>query len=103
MTDTTIGALIRARRERVGMTMAELARRAEISRSYLYAIEDAQTLNPSFDVVMRLAWELEDDPIGWWSRIEGKRFTGQSWRKHQIAIEARALLERAIELDEVNA
>lgn len=53
---------IRQRREAQGLRMADLARRAGISRSYLYQIEQGKS-QPSAEHVYRLAFAL-DTTIG---------------------------------------
>lgn len=57
-----IGERIRKRREELGISMAELARRAGISKGYMHQIERGRTENPSADVAYRLAVELSTTP-----------------------------------------
>jgi transcriptional regulator with XRE-family HTH domain len=79
-----VGGYIRTCRERAGLSLTELARRAEISKSYLHGIEHANTENPSFDVVMRIAWVLEVDPRGWWQPPDGNEVTSQTMQDRRM-------------------
>lgn len=54
----TLGARIKQRREEKGISPAELARRAEISKGYVSEIESEQAPRPSADVLYRLATVL---------------------------------------------
>ena len=56
--DVRMGTLIRARRLQLGMTQAELAIRAGMSRSYLCDIEKHRVLGPTLHVVRSLAHGL---------------------------------------------
>jgi transcriptional regulator with XRE-family HTH domain len=50
---------IKLRRQEKGISAAELARRAEISKGYLSEIENGVTPRPSADVLYRIASALE--------------------------------------------
>jgi XRE family transcriptional regulator of biofilm formation len=63
-----VGHMIRALRERQGMTLRELARRAEIAHPYLSNLEREKQKNPSLDVLTRIARAL-DVPV---SRLLGE-------------------------------
>lgn len=54
-----VGQRIKLRREERGITGAELARRAGISKGYLSEIENGQASRPSADVLHRIATALE--------------------------------------------
>lgn len=51
----TLGERIKQRREEKGITAAELARRAVVSKGYVSEIESDQAPRPSADVLYRLA------------------------------------------------
>ena len=53
-----LGDRIRQRRDDTGLSAAELARRAGISKGYLSEIESGNTVRPSADVLDRLATAL---------------------------------------------
>ena len=53
-----LGDRIRQRRADTGLSAAELARRATISKGYLSAIEHGNSVRPSADVLTRLATAL---------------------------------------------
>ena len=53
-----LGDRIRQRRDDTGLSAAELARRAGISKGYLSEIESGNTVRPSADVLYRLATAL---------------------------------------------
>ena len=92
-----LGEHIRRRRKMRGWSGAELARRAEISKSYLHAIETGSIAMPSFLTVMRLAWELDANPMTWWQTPEGEQFNAGQWDEHQGKAWARRALEDAIQ------
>jgi transcriptional regulator with XRE-family HTH domain len=54
----TLGKRIAARRDALGWSQNELARRAEVNHPTLYKIEADQRLNPSISVVVRIARAL---------------------------------------------
>lgn len=54
----TLGKRIAARRNALGWSQNELARRAEVNHPTLYKIEADQRLNPSISVVVRIARAL---------------------------------------------
>lgn len=56
--DITFGELVRTKRELLGLSMRELARRTSVDVAYVSKIEKGQALNPNFSVVMRIAREL---------------------------------------------
>ena len=49
-------------RESVGMTVAELAEAAGVSRQYVYALEAGRRDNPSKDIRLRIATALDVPP-----------------------------------------
>jgi transcriptional regulator with XRE-family HTH domain len=53
-----LGDRVRQRREERGISAAELARRANVSKGYLSEIEAGKTPRPSADVLYRLATAL---------------------------------------------
>ncbi|RYI28279.1 XRE family transcriptional regulator [Bacillus infantis] len=56
--DITFGELVHTKRELVGLSMRELARRTSVDVAYISKIEKGQASNPNFSVVMRIAKEL---------------------------------------------
>lgn len=56
-----LGELICNRRKQKGLTLSEVAKRANISKSYLSSIERNLNLNPSLQVVGRIAAVLDVD------------------------------------------
>lgn len=54
-----LGELIGNKRKQKGLTLSELAKRAKISKSYLSSIERDLNLNPSLQVMKRIATVLE--------------------------------------------
>jgi transcriptional regulator with XRE-family HTH domain len=57
-----LGSKIRALREEIGMSQAQLASQAELSQGYLSQIENDEVQNPSASVLFRLAQALHVDP-----------------------------------------
>ncbi len=55
---SNIGERIRLRRTEMNIALAELARRANLSKGYLHAIEAGETQNPSAEILFRIANEL---------------------------------------------
>lgn len=55
---TTIGDRIRLRRVEKECSLAELARRANVSKGHLYSIESGETQSPSAELLFRIANEL---------------------------------------------
>lgn len=53
-----IGDRIKLRRTEQELSLAELARRVDISKGYLHNIESGETVNPSAEVLFRIANEL---------------------------------------------
>ena len=53
----TLGSILKAAREKVGITIEALAEGAEITERYLYRIEN-EGKKPSFDVLYKLIREL---------------------------------------------
>lgn len=92
----TLSAIIKRQREQRGLSMAELARRCGLSKSYIHSIESGATANPSFDTVMRLAWELDANPLTWWQPPDGKRYTGADHDVRTGKIYARTIFEAAL-------
>tara|TARA_B100000959_G_C14693282_1_gene505651 strand:+ start:245 stop:649 length:405 start_codon:yes stop_codon:yes gene_type:complete len=56
---TDIGRKVQALRRSRDITLPQLARNAEVSKGYLYQLEEGQTGNPSIDVLYKLAGALE--------------------------------------------
>ncbi|MGK4042950.1 helix-turn-helix transcriptional regulator [Heyndrickxia oleronia] len=56
--DITFGELVHTKRELMGLSMRELARRTSVDVAYISKIEKGQALNPNFSLVMRIAKEL---------------------------------------------
>ena len=57
----TLGDIIKAARQRSGLTIEELANRLDISERYLYRIEN-EGKKPSFDILYNLIRELARTP-----------------------------------------
>lgn len=55
---TAIGERIKSRRLEMNISLAELARRAEVSKGYLHSIESGETQSPSAEVLFKIAHEL---------------------------------------------
>lgn len=55
---STLGERIRQRRIEKNLSLAELARRADLSKGYLHAIEGGDTQKPSAEILFRVANEL---------------------------------------------
>lgn len=55
---STFGERIRQRRTEKNIALAELARRADLSKGYLHAIETGTTQSPSAEILFRIANEL---------------------------------------------
>ncbi len=55
---STIGEMINLRRTEKELSLSELARRVDISKSYLHSIESGATRNPSAEVLFKIANEL---------------------------------------------
>lgn len=53
-----IGERIKSRRSEMNISIAELARRADISKGYLHSIESGDTQSPSAEVLFKIAHEL---------------------------------------------
>jgi transcriptional regulator with XRE-family HTH domain len=58
----TLGKKIRALRDELGMSQAQLAAQAELSQGYLSQLENDEVQNPSAAVIFRLARGLHVDP-----------------------------------------
>ena len=56
--ERSFGELVRSKRELLGLSMRELARRTSVDVAYISKVEKGQATMPSFSVVMRLAKEL---------------------------------------------
>ncbi len=54
-----VGERIKVRRTEMNIALAELARRAGLSKGYLHAIETGDTQNPSAEILFRIANELK--------------------------------------------
>ena len=52
---TTIGERVREKRTEKALSLAELARQAEISKGYLHSIETGETQSPSAEILFRIA------------------------------------------------
>lgn len=59
--DNTFGELVHTKRNIVGYSMRELARKSNVDVAYISKIEKGQALNPNFSVVMRISKELGID------------------------------------------
>ena len=57
----SIGRRIKELREASGITRTELAKRANVTRAYVSALESGSRDNPSLDVLRRLANALKTD------------------------------------------
>ena len=57
-----LGKKIRALREEMGMSQAELASCAELSQGYLSQLENDEVQNPSAAVILRLSKAVHVDP-----------------------------------------
>src|SRR5882724_3766751 len=55
---SNIGERIKLRRTEMNIALAELARRAGLSKGYLHAIESGDTQSPSAEILFRIANEL---------------------------------------------
>src|SRR5258706_7688433 len=55
---SVVGDRIKQRRAEVNISLAELARRADLSKGYLHAIESGETQSPSAEILYRIANEL---------------------------------------------
>ena len=55
---SVVGDRIRQRRLEKNLSLAELARRADLSKGYLHSIEGGDTQNPSAEILFRIANEL---------------------------------------------
>jgi transcriptional regulator with XRE-family HTH domain len=55
---SSVGERIRQRRSEKNLGLAELARRADVSKGYLHSIEAGDTQSPSADILFRIANEL---------------------------------------------
>jgi transcriptional regulator with XRE-family HTH domain len=58
----TLGKKIRALRDELGISQAQLAAQAELSQGYLSQLENDEVQNPSAAVIFRLARALHVDP-----------------------------------------
>ena len=58
---TSLGAYLRAARERAGLSLRQLAEVAEVNYGYLARIENSERSKPAPDVLQRLADALEVD------------------------------------------
>ena len=58
----TLGKKIRALRDELGMSQAQLATQAQLSQGYLSQLENDEVQNPSAAVIFRLARALHVDP-----------------------------------------
>ncbi|WP_027415044.1 helix-turn-helix domain-containing protein [Aneurinibacillus terranovensis] len=56
--EETFAQLVQTKRNLLGMSMRELARRTSVDVAYISKIEKGQALNPNFSVVIRIAKEL---------------------------------------------
>lgn len=58
----TLGKKIRALRDELGMSQAQLSAQAQLSQGYLSQLENDEVQNPSAAVIFRLARALHVDP-----------------------------------------
>ena len=91
----SLAETIKATREARGLSLSELARRCDLAKSYLHSIEAGKVQSPSFDVVMRIAWELDVNPLTWWETPKGEP-SGIAWYERTGKVYARQALERAL-------
>jgi transcriptional regulator with XRE-family HTH domain len=56
---SAVGERVKLRRLEMALSLAELARRADISKGYLHSIESGETQSPSAEVLFKIAHELE--------------------------------------------
>jgi XRE family transcriptional regulator of biofilm formation len=54
-----VGQRIKRFRETLGMTLAELARKADISKGYLHSLENQAPANPTLDTLKKVAEALD--------------------------------------------
>ncbi|MCP3761314.1 helix-turn-helix domain-containing protein [Domibacillus sp. A3M-37] len=54
-----IGVRIKERRVKQGLSLSQLAKKATISKSYLFTIETKPEVNPSLSILHRLAYALD--------------------------------------------
>lgn len=59
MSKQRMAKMIKALREQKGLSQPELAKRAQVSQSYIAMLETGEKKNPSLDVLQRLAKVLE--------------------------------------------
>ncbi len=58
MTDSTLGSRVRARRQRLGLTLKDLASKTNLSVPYLSDIERSTVANPTLETITSLAEAL---------------------------------------------
>jgi transcriptional regulator with XRE-family HTH domain len=56
---SVLGDRVKKRRTEMGIALAELARRVDISKGYLYAIESGEAQSPSAEILFKIANELD--------------------------------------------
>ncbi len=59
MTDSTLGSRVRARRQRLGLTLKDLASKTNLSVPYLSDIERSNVANPTLETLTSLAEALD--------------------------------------------
>lgn len=58
MKNKSLGQSIKVLREEKGISLSELARRADISKAYLYQLEEGTSKKPSATILFRISREL---------------------------------------------
>lgn len=62
MTSQTLGTRLRDLRDKQGLSLSEVARRAKVSKAYVSQLERGGSKDPSYSVVIRLATALGTTP-----------------------------------------
>ncbi len=90
---TKIGAHLRRRRKKLGMTQTQLAEKCDITEQYISNIERAISI-PSIEVILRLAAELDTTPDEF--LLGCVRCPGEDWKI--VAEKLRPLDKRRLNL-----
>lgn len=96
MPETNIGERIRKLREAGGMSQADLAEMAGISRTYLSLIERGEAQNISYNILNHLALALGTSAAALTGEVEGEVVLSPSLR--QFALEDGLDLEEVVNL-----
>jgi XRE family transcriptional regulator of biofilm formation len=59
MNTETLARRLTELRERDGLSLAELAEKAEVSRAFVWKLENGKTERPSYDLLRKLAMTLD--------------------------------------------